>query len=146
MSSSASPSIVPSVPRLLGSSAPRHFPPLGLIQLSSKPVFPLAVISQVSLQPLPGLPSFRKPANSGSEGYPDSARKSPACQRMLEKSLRGAGVFRRPCRSVSARRRSGVRAPRSRRTAWRRSPWLQAALASCLSGRSQPVSGFPERQ
>lgn len=114
MSSSASRPFVPSAPRLLGSSAPRllgssAFSVAGLYPAFLTPVFLLGVISQVSLQPLPGLPSFRKPTNSGSEGDPDSARKSPAFPRMFEKRLRGARAFRGPHRSVSARRCPAVR-------------------------------------
>lgn len=91
-------SLCPFVP-----SAPRHFPWPGLIWLSLYRVLLLGVISQTSLQPLPGLRSFRKPENSGSEGDPDSATKSPAFRRMFEKRLCGARASRRPRRSVCPR-------------------------------------------
>ncbi|KAL1775665.1 hypothetical protein HispidOSU_006214 [Sigmodon hispidus] len=76
--------------------------------------------------------------------YPDSARKRPAFRRMFEERFRGAWAFRRPRRSVSVRSRAS--GPACCWTAVRRLAWLQAAVASCLSGRSQCVSWFPERQ
>lgn len=64
--------------------------------------------SPLSLQPLPGLPSLRKPADSGSEGDPDAATECPAFRRLFEKRPCGARASRRPRRSVSARSRPAV--------------------------------------
>lgn len=119
-----------SVLRPFGSSAPRHFPWPGPRRLLSDPGsrFRLGVVSRVSfLQPLPGPPSFRKPANPGSGAAADSAGQSSACPRMFEER------FRRPRRSVSARSAASRPGLQSRRTALRRSPaWAAGRCASCL--------------
>lgn len=137
----------PSAPRLLGIFRGWAFS--GFPLLPRDPVLLLAVISRVSLQPLPGPAPFRKPASSGSVGNPDSARKSPAWQRTFEKRFRGSRASRRARRSVSARsgasavRRAGPAGPEDDLATLASAAGL---AASCVSGWSQCVSGFPERQ
>lgn len=128
--------------RPFGFSAPRHFPWPGPRRLAADPGsrFLLGVSSSAT-SGSSVVPEARESRKRGCRSF---GWQSSACPRMFEER------FRRPRRSVSAQSAaspSGLRARQSRRTAMRRSPaWAAGRSASCLSGRSQCVSWFPERQ
>lgn len=79
--------LLPSSLRFLGSSAPRHFPPLGRMQLSSKP---LTVISQVSFS------HFRVFRRSGSPRIPEAR----ATQIRLGKAQLARECLRKVCAAL----------------------------------------------